>query len=540
MTGLFWAGLVTNRMIQIKKKSELNPNSGLEAGSKAASMASYVLAGKIFTFLMIGIALVLVTRLLGPTQYGVYTLAVAFAGIFGSIGYFGIGTALNKFISEYKQKKNNAEISVLFSNGIFLVVISGIVLTAICFELSGLISEYIFHTAAMSYIIKVVSFWIIAAMLFGTIYDSMLGLGSGRDITVVASIQSFFQASISIALAFIGYGALAPIYGLVLGYFIGFFAGLFIVFRMNGLVLCMPTIKNMRKLLGFSLPVATANIFGSMVGSFGLLLLGYLTVNTAVVGNIGIATRAGSMMSIIFDSISFAMLPAFSAALVNKKLKTQMGRIYGYTVYAAILVVSPLLFYMAIFSTPFSYTLFGGSYSYAPLYISILSIGLLLGIAGAYANTLMISMGKTSEALKYNSIAYVVVVLLFLLFIPTMGGLGYTVVSFVMMPLIIDGIFITKLRTMLEINLRARKLLGIMVANGVVSLIALLFYSFFSGIALLAAAGVAFIVLYPLAVVIAGGADVGDISTIKSLSEGIPFVGSVVAGLAEYASMMIR
>ena len=242
----------------------------IAAGSKVVNTASYVLVGKIFTFLMIGIALVLVTRLIGPTQYGVYTLAVAFAGIFGSIGYFGIGTALNKFISEYKQKKNNAEISVLFSNGIFLVLISGITLTAICFELSSFISGYVFHTTSMTYVIKVVSFWIIAAMLFGSVYDSMLGLGSGRDIAVVAGIQAFFQAGISIVLAFMRYGALAPIYGLVLGSFIGFFAGLFIIFRRNGLVLCMPTIKNMRKLLGFSIPVATANIFGSAVGSFGL------------------------------------------------------------------------------------------------------------------------------------------------------------------------------------------------------------------------------------------------------------------------------
>jgi len=68
------------------------------------------LIGRILTFVMTGIALVIVARLLGPSQYGVYTLAVAFASIFGSIGYFGIGTAVNKFVSESKQRKGPVEI----------------------------------------------------------------------------------------------------------------------------------------------------------------------------------------------------------------------------------------------------------------------------------------------------------------------------------------------------------------------------------------------------------------------------------------------
>ncbi len=150
-------------------------SSSLDVGSRTANIASYVLLGRLLTFAMTGIALIVVTRLLGPTQYGIYTLAVAFAGIFGSIGYFGVGSTLNKFISEYKQLKKNDEISLVVSNSLFLVVSIGIVLTGLSFIFSSQISQYVFHTTSLSYIIQVISFWIITAMLFGAFYDALLG-----------------------------------------------------------------------------------------------------------------------------------------------------------------------------------------------------------------------------------------------------------------------------------------------------------------------------------------------------------------------------
>ncbi|MGC8537889.1 MAG: oligosaccharide flippase family protein [Candidatus Micrarchaeia archaeon] len=60
---------------------------------------------KVFSFLFVGVAFILITRILGPTGYGVYVLATAIAGVFGSVGNFGIATALNRFIAKYKNNR---------------------------------------------------------------------------------------------------------------------------------------------------------------------------------------------------------------------------------------------------------------------------------------------------------------------------------------------------------------------------------------------------------------------------------------------------
>ena len=509
------------------------------AGSNAASTASYVLVGKILTFLMTGIALVVVTRLIGPNQYGIYTLSVAFAGIFGTAGYLGIGTALTKFISEALNKKDRKEINNIVSNSLFIVMVSGVVLTVVAFLISGLVSSYMFHSSSLSYVIEIVSFYIITSMLFGSIYETMIGFGQNRDIAIITGLEAFLQAGISIGLAFDGFGALAPIFGLIIGSFIGFAFGMLLVFKRNRISLCMPSFGYMSRIVNFSFPVAMSNMASNLLGTFGIVFLGFFVV-PSIIGNLGVATRASTLLSMIFDSITFALLPAFSAALVNSKLKGEVGRLYGYVVYMAIVLISPLLFYMAVFSREFAALVFGASYSYAPAYISIMSIGLLIGIAGVYASTLLISANKVKLVFKYNALVSVLVLLLFLFLVPQFGVWAYVGIAFILSPIISDVLFVREISRMFSIKLRYGKFAKIVLADILVSAAALLAHVFFGGVLMLAIAAIVFVLLYPPLVTMLGGADIGDIETIKKLSKNIPVIGNIMEVMLNYAAVGIR
>ncbi len=518
---------------------DTNFDNKVVAGSKAAKTASYVLIGKLLTFLMTGVALVIVTRLLGPSQYGIYTLSVAFAGIFGTAGYLGIGTALTKFISEALQKKDRQEINHIVSNSLFIVAVSGIVLTVVAFSLSGLVSSYMFHSSSLSYVVKLVSFYIITSMLFGSIYEAMVGFEQGKDIALITGLEAFLQAGISIGLAFAGFGALAPILGLIVGSFSGFTLGLLLVFRRNKISLCRPSRRHMVKIVNFSFPVAMSNMSSNLLGTFGLAFLGFFVV-PSVVGNIGVATRTSTLLSMIFDSITFALLPAFSAALANPKLKGEIGRLYGYVVYIAIALVSPLLFYMVFFSKEFTSLLFGLGYSYAPIYISIMSVGLLIGMAGIYASTLLVSANKVKLVFKYNALVSGLVLLLFFLIVPRFGAWAYVWIAFVLSPIIADALFIREVSGMFSVKLRYGKFARIVVADLLVSIAALGVSAFFGGIALLVVSAVIYLLAYPPLVTLLGGADVGDIETIKKLSRGVPFIGKMIGIMLDYAAVGIR
>lgn len=508
-------------------------------GSRTAKMATYVLFGKVLTFIMVGIALILVTRLLGPAQYGVYTLAVAFAGIFGSIGYSGIGTAVSKFISEYKQKAMQKQINSVLSNAFFMVLIAGGALTLISIALSSQISGYIFHTSTMSPIVEAVSLWIITAMMSGVFYDALVGFGDGKGIAIIVGIQSFFQSSISIVLAIYGFGAFAPIYGLVIGYFIGFFAGVLIAFRRNGFALTMPSVSYMKKLVSFSGPVAISIIISSVVGNIALIFLGYFAA-PQIIGNVGVTARTGTLIGVIFDSITYAILPSFSAALSTKKGQQAIGKLYGYTLYLAVAIVSPILFYMAIFSTPFSYTIFGSSYSLAPLYISIMSIGLLITVGGTYASTLLISANKVKDVLKYNIVVYTLALVVMLIAIYLFAGLGYVVSTYILLPLMLDFIFIRKLYRDFGVKLKVAKLAKLIIANLIVCCIAFIPALFINGIPLLIASAIIFIVAYPLIAALIGGIGKEDVGIIRNLSSEVPIAGYVLNAFMDYIGLVLR
>ncbi len=513
-------------------------NYNVEAGSRAANIAGYVLIGKMITYLMIGISFIVVARIIMPTQYGIYTIAVAFAGIFGYIGYFGIGTALNKFISEYRQKREMEEVNEVISNALVLLFISGVVIGILTVLFSGIASQYVFHTGSMANIIDLVGVYVIALIFFGAFYDTLLGFGDGRHIAAIVGMEALFQSVISIILAVYGFGATAPMWGLIFGFAAGLFTGFHMIRRHHGFRFVRPSFKFAKKILTFSTPVALSNIGSNLAASLALIFLGYFGV--VVVGNIGVTSRTASLVGVIFDSISFALLPTFSAALADKKLKKNIGNLYGYAVYLGVALVGPVLFYMAIFSTSFSYLIFGSSYTYAPLYIAIMSIGLLIGVPGSYASTLLISGNKVVTSFKYTTLANFLVLLLIFVLVPGFGGLAYALLTFLLLPLLIDIFLVGRTVRLFRIKLKFGKLFRLMIADVIVSAITLPLYLAFSGILLLVSAAVVFLVLYPLVSALVGGVDRGDINTVKELSKSIPLVGGIMGMLTSYAGLVIR
>ena len=517
-------------------------DSKVIAGSRAANVATYVLIGKILTFIMLGVALILVTRILGPSQYGIYTLAAAFSGIFGALGYFGIGTALNKFISEYTEKNRKEDVDAVVSNSLYAIVASGVAIALLCVLFSSTISQYVFHTTSLTLLVDVIAVYIASVILFGALYDTLLGFGSGKHIAVISVIQAVFQSAISVALALEGLGALAPMIGMVVGAAAGFIAGLYIIVRYNKVKFTRPSGKIIRMILRFGMPVAMSTIVGSLASNVALIFVGYFVL-PSIIGNIGITSKTSTLVSILLDSISFALLPAFSAVLVNKKLSRHIGKIYSYAVYLGVALVGPLLFYMAVFSSPFSNFVFGSSYSYAPVYISVMSIGLLLGVAGTYASTLLISLNKVGLVLKYNLLVNFVVLLLILATVPffggTLGSISYVLLVFLISPVLTSILLVRRLSDFISIELKLKKLVRLVIADVVVSAAAALLYFALSGVLLLIVAVLAFIVLYPIACVLLRGAERSDIETIRELSKSIPVFGPALKFLMDYAGKAV-
>ncbi|HVC58430.1 MAG TPA: oligosaccharide flippase family protein [Candidatus Acidoferrales bacterium] len=510
-------------------------------GARTASVASSILLGRSFALVLSGVTFIIVARLLGPTTYGIYTLAIAIAGFFGSVGDFGIGTAFNKFISEYLAKGQRGKIADVLYNGMALALAVGIILTLATIALSGVLAREVLHNAADTYVLYVASFSILAGILYSTTYNALVGFSRGRHITYVTIVQTVLQSVFTLALILAGFGVVSPIVGIIAGFIAGAIAALYIIYSRNGTALGRLSISKMRELLSFSIPMAISNVLNFVATNLTLIVLG-LFAAVAIVGNFGVAIRTSSILNLVIDSIGVSMLPLFSSTMSSKKISTGITKIFNYSIYVAFMIASPIMFSLAILSKQFTYTVFSGVYSYAPLYVSVMAIGVLLAIIGAYTSTLLVSAGKVRKILKYNAIVAIIQFSSIALLIPVLKGVGAVVLLFVITPIATSAIFAYGARVNLGIFQKMGRIYRTLLSAAISAafLLPLIYLIGQNYILLLLVSGIEQMLLYPAILAKLNGIKHKDIEILKGFTATIPMVNFTVNIFAKYTMLFVN
>jgi O-antigen/teichoic acid export membrane protein len=515
-----------------------------ELGARTANMAASLIVAKFLSFLVLGVSFIVIARLLQPTVYGYYTLAIAVSGFFGSFADFGIGIALTKFISEYKAKKNTGAIASVLSDGFTVLVIGGLVFTLLSIAFSWWTAQNVMHNISFAYLIQVASLTIVLSMLYGSSTSALIGFGKGKLVALSTASSMVVQSVASIALAVIGFGAFAPAFGLVLGYLFGFLLSLYLIrteMRVLKTRIVKPTTDGIKKLLLFSTPLAFVNLLGSVTSNFATIFLGLFVVS-AVIGNYGLASRVGGLIDVGIGSVATALLPAFSVTLSGSKSKTDTAHFYNVALHSAVVFLAPMIFFIAVMAKPIVYTVFGGTYTLAPLYIQIMSLGLLVGIAGAYTNMLLISGNLVKSVLKYNIIISAIQTALIFLLVPVLGGLGLAIVMLFVTQLLNTLIFVRKAVKAFNVKLWTGKIFRATVANiAAVSIIYPLRLALGGNyVFLLAISAILYVLIYPIILGILKGISHEDLERLVRITGKMPLFNRIVPLASQYTGIFIR
>ncbi|MCL5440913.1 MAG: oligosaccharide flippase family protein [Candidatus Marsarchaeota archaeon] len=508
-------------------------------GKKAANTASFLLMGRFLSIVLLGISLIVVARILGPSVYGIYTLSMGVVGFFGAAGNFGISTALNKFISERIGRNDRKGAGKLWFNSMVTIFALGLVITIIMVASSPLMSRTILHSGSYSYLLEIASLTILAGMLFDASYSSLIGFGNSQYLTVAAVVQSLVQSLASISFALLGFEAAAPILGLLIGFITGFIlVSAIVLFRLKIPVAPTISLAEIRRLLEFSIPLAVSNVLMSISNNFALMVLGIYAV-PLVAGNFGLASKMSVLLDLVTGSIYLASISMFSTALSRLKNNKGISELYNYMVYVAFLFVIPILFYIAVFSKQFSYTVFGGVYTLAPLYIRLSVLGLLVGFFGYYAGSLLISANKVRDMLKYTTVIFLVEMLSIPLLIPSFKGVGLVVIQFFISSILIDIMYLRKIIRDFNVRINIRKHLRVLAANMAVIplLLVIMLLSSNNYILMLILSAFAEVLIYPVMLGVLHAVTQSDIDNINKAADGIPLVSNVMKIFLYYVSI---
>ena len=509
-----------------------------ELTTSTGRTAIFLVISKFLSFVILAISFIIVTRILGPGKYGIYTLIITIVGLFGVVGNLGISTALNKFISEYRYKNKIEKIESILSNSFAIEIVIGGLLSLAMFFSSGAFAHYVFHNTNVIYLIQISAAIILITILYDSALSALIGFNKGLQITIVMFIEGILQTALSVMLVIYGFGVIGPIIGIIVGQLTGFLIAVYILFIRPKVKIRIEK-KTIKKILSFSVPITVSNIIGGIVPQIAPILLSTIIIyfsgfalmhtnvasSSVVLGNYGIASKVSYFIDVILGSISLSLLSLFSKLFTGNN-QQNMGKFYNYAIFLAFLFIAPILFMIFALSAPFSYTLFSGYYTLAPIYLKIVSIGILASIFGIYANVLLISKNKVKKVMRISIIITAIQLVLMPILLFLFEGIGLVVLLFLIQPTLSSIFLLNAIKSEFNLRIDSLKILRVFASNIIAFafIIPFILFASHSYIMLLIVGVLIILLVYPIVLAKTQAIETRDLNIIKNIGNSLPVI----------------
>lgn len=388
-----------------------------------AKGGSVTFAGKMFLSGSRLVTAVLLARLLGAEQYGLYGLSLSAANIAVVLAVFGLDTALIRYIAILHGRKDEVGVWGTLQLGLGLATFLSVLMGTLLYAFSFPVATIIFQEPRLAPLLQIVSVTI--PML--TLSDILVGANRGfkrMDTPVIARFvaQPLIRLVLILILMLVGFNTAGAILTFGLADLLASFMLLY--FLNKEFMLKRPWQRaryDIREILGFSIPVWLSEMMVKFQGNIQTLLLGSLATVTSV-GLFSIANQITLVSSEFSSSINTSAKPIM-AALYDQGDFQQMGRIYQIANKWAVIVQLPIFFIMVLFPAQLL-SIFGESFTDGTQALVILACAGLLRV-GTGMGGIIIDMTGHAKIKLINSIIRLVVYLgLNILLIPHWGLLG--------------------------------------------------------------------------------------------------------------------
>lgn len=515
-------------------------------GRRSARTFSVLTIGRIIS-LIIGIAsIVIIARLLGPIAYGIFTLAYAFFLLVSATSNFGFGIYLTKHLSEAEDKRDREAFARALGAGYFSIIIVGLLLTAIGIGISGYVAS-IFQAQGITPLIMVLASSIIFfAMLYGTSDYALIGVGENGVAMGLEIFENVVLLVASLILIWMGWGPSGAIAGILISYIAGAGVGTYLIFRFAHKTMRTkinwPKLNEIKSAFKFSVPIAAYNFLNNGVTNFGTLFLGFFA-SAYILGNYGIASRASTILNLFYTTTAVTLLPTLTIAISRggKKMNAQkIGIVYNKVLVYSLIASLPIIAYIGVFSAPLVYLLISHSFGSAPLYLSLMAFGTMIGLAGIYAMNLFVARGKTSKLLTYGVFCFFAQLITLFVFVPTIGAVGAIVSLFFIDSISCSYFFLRGTRIVLGIKTNYNKLLRAFASNLLLILAFALGLLSTSFAVQLVYGVVALFITYPFFLVLLRVIEKEDVGIMHEASEKLPSLRFLFTPVLSYFQTLIR
>jgi len=411
-----------------------------EIGKIAVRGGFFLLIGSFSSTAILALSSIIIARLLGPENYGLYTVILIMPNFLVSICDFGISPSLTRYLSRLKKDGQMESIKELIYTGIILKILITLLLTNILLLFSNEISTFILNRTNINLLIQSTSLYFIGIALLNTINSILIGLDEMVKKSILININSLSRLFLSSTLIIIGYNVLGGLLGAGISLIFTSLLGLILLLRFLKTYEIKNFIKNFYKsintILNYGMPLYFSSIFLSFEGQIQKFLMAHYATNVDI-GNFAIALNLTMLINIIVTSITSSIFPAFSKIEKERNLLTLKYAFKLSVKYISYIIV-PSTMALLFISNNIIQILYGEKYQIAPFYLSLYLLSFLtIGIGKYVIEPFLNGQGETKITLKINFINLVIALISSLILTPQFKITG------IIISIIISQIFST-------------------------------------------------------------------------------------------------
>jgi O-antigen/teichoic acid export membrane protein len=387
----------------------LDPVMAREAGGveqhlvSAAKGGGITFAGKLFTFGCRLVITLLLARMLGVEQYGLYNLGLTALTMTAALAAFGLDTALVRYIAVYAGRRDEARVwgTLQIALGVSLALSLG--LAAGLYALAEPIAVGVFGQPRLAPLLQVAAVTVPFLTLLNMFASATQGFKKMQYATLARDVaQPLLRLVLTLALVVIGASAIGAvsIYGLSVAV-AALILLLFLHRRLFSLRRPLASgTRETREVLGFSVPVFLSDLMTTFRDNIQTLLLGAMST-VASVGIFAVASQL-NMVGHMFQSAVAASSRPIIAELYDRGEIARLGQMYRITTKWTLTLNLPVFLTLVLFPEQILAVFGNGFVAGAPTLV-LLAWAIMADISTGQCGIILDMAGRTGWKLV-NSI----------------------------------------------------------------------------------------------------------------------------------------
>ena len=423
----------------------------------------FLFVGMTSSTIIMALTSIIVARLLGPADYGLYTIVLVVPSFFINLSDLGISPALTRFSAHFRAKGENGKVIALIKTGILFKLLFSILISTLLFFLSDSLAVYVINRPNAGFLIRLTAFYLIGESMLESVSSTFIGLDDAKKSSLLMNIQAVIKAITAPILILIGFGIAGAIIGTSAGFVVAAALGVIILLFHICPKLQIDGKSNenlkfsqgLKMMTFYGVPLYLSALIGKLQSQISRILLAFFTSDINI-GNYATAISFSILISLFAVPIATSLFPAFSKLTVERE-QDSIEKMFKYSVKYTSLIIIPLSIGIAILSKDIVSTLYGSRFESAPFYLSLyMSSFLLTGIGMFVINALFNSQGDTKISFRLNLVNFALSIPLSLLTIPLYGVIGL-IISLLISQLIstLYGLYLVKKRYKITVEVQS-------------------------------------------------------------------------------------